>query len=82
MAAIVLEAISIFFVIMEILLLIDLFLVMFHIRTLKRLLSIVLDPLLHPIRYFLKHSVLQTPMMDLSPIIAILVLTYLGQLIN
>ncbi|WP_123608612.1 YggT family protein [Mobilisporobacter senegalensis] len=41
--------------------------------------NILLDPLLDPIRYLLKHSIFQVRNYDLSPIIGFLVLSYLQE---
>lgn len=45
----------------------------------KSIFNMFLDPLLDPIRYLLKHSLLQVRNYDFSPIIAFLILSYLQE---
>lgn len=43
----------------------------------KQLLAEFLEPLLTPIRYCLRHSIFQTKLLDLSPLLALIILSYL-----
>lgn len=45
----------------------------------KKLLIILLAPILDPVRYLLKHSIFNTPTADLSPIIGLIIILYLQQ---
>lgn len=50
--------------------------------TLRRIVETIVEPLLRPIRFLLKHSVFQSGGTDSSPIIAFIVLSYLGQFLT
>ncbi|MDF2950951.1 MAG: hypothetical protein K0S18_534 [Anaerocolumna sp.] len=47
----------------------------------KSKLNILINPILEPIRFILKRSIFHTPIIDLSPIIGLVVITFLQQLI-
>lgn len=81
MIMIVLRSLSIFIMILEVLLLLYIFMGMIHIRFLKKILAILLEPILLPIQILMKHSVFHTPISDLSPIVAVLLLSYIEQVI-
>ncbi len=76
------KSFSIFFTILQSFLLIQIFVDMFSVSLIKKMLRFVLDPILNPIRMLLSHSSFFTAIMDLSPIIAFLILSYLQQLIG
>lgn len=46
-------------------------------KNFKLLLADFLEPLLAPIRYCLKNSIFQTKLLDLSPLLALIILSYL-----
>lgn len=48
-------------------------------QAVQKIFKIFLDPLLDPIRYLLKHSLLQVRNYDFSPIIGFLILSYLQE---
>ncbi len=81
MIMIVLRSLSIFIMILEVLLLLYIFMGMIHVRSLKKILTILLEPILLPIQILMKHSVFHTPISDLSPIVAVLLLSYIEQVI-
>ena len=81
MSVIILKSLSIFIMILEVLLLIYIFMDMIHIRFLKKTLTFLLESILSPIQAMMRHSVFHTPVTDLSPIVAVLVLSYIEQLL-
>lgn len=76
------KSFSIFFTILQVFLLIQIFVDMFSVSFIKKALKFVLDPILNPVRILLSHSSFFTAITDLSPIIAFLILSYLQQLIG
>ena len=74
------KSFSIFFSILQVFLLIQIFVDMFLISFIKKPLKFVLDPILNPVKILLSHSSFFTAITDLSPIIAFLILSYLQQL--
>ncbi len=76
------KSFSIFFTILQVFLLIQIFVDMFSVSFIKKPLRFVLDPILNPVRILLSHSSFFTAITDLSPIIAFLILSYLQQLIG
>ena len=82
MQFLLIKSLTIFIMILEVVLLIYIFLSMFHIGMLKRPLSIILEPILLPIQILMKHSVFLSPVSDLSPIMAFLILSYIQQFLN
>lgn len=76
------KSFSIFFSILQVFLLIQIFVDMFLISFIKKPLKFVLDPILNPVKILLSHSSFFTAITDLSPIIAFLILSYLQQLIS
>lgn len=76
------EALKIFIILLEALLLINIFLSMFPIAFLKKPIGFLLEPILLPIQKLLKHSVFHSPVSDMSPIMAFIVLSYIQQIIN
>lgn len=75
------QAFYIFFVILQIVLLLYILLSWFpkgiHIRS---FLLLILDPLFAPLRYFVRHSALQNSVFDITPMIALVVISYLQSL--
>ncbi|HCL03307.1 MAG TPA: hypothetical protein DHW61_13035 [Lachnoclostridium phytofermentans] len=76
------KSFSIFFSILQVFLLIQIFVDMFLISFIKKPLKFILDPILNPVKILLSHSSFFTAITDLSPIIAFLILSYLQQLIG
>ena len=81
MVFVVLRSLSIFLMGLEVILLIHIFLSMFHMKVIKKVISFLTEPILLPIQWMLRHSVLHSPVLDISPIIAILVITYVEQIL-
>ena len=46
-------------------------------KTFKGILSELLEPMLLPIRFCLRHSIFHTKLIDLSPLLALIILSYL-----
>lgn len=76
------KSFSIFFSVLQVFLLIQIFVDMFSVSFIKKPLRFVVDPILNPVRLLLSHSSFFTAITDLSPIIAFLILSYLQQLIG
>lgn len=81
MTFVVIKSISIFLMGLEVLLLIHIFLSMFHVKLIKKIISILVEPILLPIQRMMKHSVFHSPVFDISPIVAILVISYIEQIL-
>ncbi len=81
MTLVLLKSISIFITILEVVLLVYIFLSMFHIGFLKKPIYILLEPILIPIQKLMRHSVFHTPISDISPIMAFLILSYIEQML-
>ncbi len=81
MMFVVLRSLSIFLMGLEILLLVYIFLSMFHVKLIKKIISNLVEPILLPIQMLMRHSVLHSPVFDISPIIAILVISYVEQIL-
>lgn len=47
---------------------------------LKNLLSLLIEPILTPVRYMLKYSIFNNPAADLSPLIGFMVILFLQDL--
>lgn len=81
MLFILMKSISIFIMILEVILLVYILLSMFHIGFLKRPISFLLEPILLPIQKLMKHSVFHSPVYDISPIMAFLILSYIEKIL-
>lgn len=81
MILVLLKSLSIFITILEVVLLIYIFLSMFHVGFLRKPISFLLDPILIPIQKLMRHSVFHTPVSDISPIMAFLILSYIQQML-
>lgn len=78
MEILVVQAIYIFFEILEILLFLYIICSWFpFLNSFKKTLTFFLDPLFDPIRYLLKHSIMKSNVIDISPMIAFIIITYL-----
>lgn len=74
------NAFYIFFVLLEVILFIYIITSWFPISTrFLKLLITLIAPILDPVRYLLRHSIFNTPTADLSPIIGLVILSYLQQ---
>ncbi len=82
MKYLIVHSFSIFLYCLEILLFVQIFMNMLPFPTLRRIVETIVEPLLRPIRFLLKHSVFQSGGTDSSPIIAFIVLSYLGQFLT
>lgn len=68
----------VFFIVLEIILFIYVISSWFPTpKKFKSLLNVLIDPILSPIRFLLKHSIFNTPTADLSPIIGFVVILFL-----
>ncbi|MDF2473209.1 MAG: hypothetical protein K0R21_991 [Anaerocolumna sp.] len=47
----------------------------------KNKLNTLINPILEPIRYILKRSIFNTPIIDLSPVIGLVIITFIQQMI-
>jgi uncharacterized protein YggT (Ycf19 family) len=82
MMLVLLESLSIFITILEVVLLVYIFLSMFHVGFLVKPISFLLEPILMPIQKLMRHSVFHTPVSDISPIMAFLILSYIEQMLS
>ncbi len=74
------EALYIFFTVLEIILFIYVIASWFPLSNrFKSMLTFVLDPILEPVRYLLRHSIFNTPRADLSPMIGFIVILFLQE---
>lgn len=82
MIPLLLRSLSIFITALEVLLLLYIFFSMLPVGRLSKVIYIFVEPILMPIQYLFHRSVLDTPVIDLSPIVAVLILSYIGQFIS
>ncbi|MBE5960284.1 MAG: hypothetical protein E7256_02685 [Lachnospiraceae bacterium] len=82
MKYLILRSASIFLIGLEILLFIQLFTGFLQGGFIRNQLAFLLDPILNPIRHLLKHSIFQTSVSDMSPLIAFIIITYVQQLLS
>lgn len=78
----IIRSLSIFIIVLEIILFFYIFLRFLPIQKIGNVIEGIVEPILKPIRFLLKHSVFQSGSLDSSPIIAFIVLTYFGQLLS
>lgn len=80
MTSLIYYALYIFFVVLEIILFLYILTSWFPINNrFKNLLITLLAPVLDPVRYLLKHSIFNTPTADISPIIGLVIISFLQQ---
>lgn len=80
MYSLIMNACYVFFIVLEAILFLYIISTWFPIGSkVMNIFTIILGPILEPIRFFLKRSVFQVRNYDISPIIAFIILTYLQQ---
>jgi YggT family protein len=68
----------IFFIILQLILLLYMFLSWFAgADSFKNLLSLLMEPVLTPVRFMLKYSIFHNPAADLSPLIGFVIILFL-----
>lgn len=73
----------VFFNVIEIILFINLISSWFPIPNgIKKILVTLINPILDPIRFLLRRSIFNTPVSDFSPIIGIVILSYLQNVLS
>lgn len=82
MKFLVIHSLSIFFYCLEIMLFIQIFINLLPIPGIRKIVENIVEPMLRPIRFLLRHSVFQSGGADSSPIIAFIILSYIGQLLT
>ncbi|WMJ88245.1 YggT family protein [Anaerocolumna sp. MB42-C2] len=74
------DALYIFFIVLEIVLFLYVITSWFPVNNrFKSIISFLIDPILVPVRYLLKHSIFNTPTADLSPVIGFVVILFLQE---
>ena len=77
MTNLIVNSLYVFFIVLEIVLFAYFMMSWFPFNTkLKEFLITLLDPLLTPIRFLLKHSIFNTKVIDLAPMIALIVILF------
>lgn len=77
MSNLIVNSLYVFFIVLEIILFAYFMINWFPANTkLKEFLLTLLEPLLAPIRFLLKHSIFNTKVIDLSPMIALVVIMF------
>ncbi len=80
MASLVYNAFYVFFVVLEIILFLYILTSWFRVNgKIKNILFTLIEPVLTPVRYLLKHSIFNSPAADLSPIISFIIIIFLQQ---
>jgi uncharacterized protein YggT (Ycf19 family) len=80
MSGLIIQALYIFFLVLEIILFAYIILSWLPLSpNFRTMLATLVDPMLGPIRYLLDHSIFKTRSIDLSPIIAFIIISYLQQ---
>lgn len=80
MTNLIYNTLYIFFVVLEMILFLYILTSWFPISIrFKNFLITLLAPVLDPVRYLLKHSIFNTPTADLSPIIGLVIISFLQQ---
>lgn len=81
MSSLIFNSLYVFFLVLEIILFIYIISTWFPLSPkVREFFTTLLGPILEPIRYLLEHSIFKTRTIDLSPIIAFVILSYLQQL--
>lgn len=77
MSNLIVNSLYVFFIVLEIILFAYFMMSWFPFNTkLKEFLITLLDPILTPIRFLLKHSIFNTKVIDLAPMIALIVILF------
>ncbi|MFV0342026.1 MAG: YggT family protein [Anaerocolumna sp.] len=72
------NAFYVFFVVLEIILFLYILTSWFRMNgKIKNILFTLIEPVLTPVRYMLKHSIFNSPTADLSPIISFIIIVFL-----
>jgi uncharacterized protein YggT (Ycf19 family) len=80
MSSLIYNALYVFFVVLEMILFLYILTSWFPIgNRIKNMLIVLLDPILVPVRFLLKHSIFNTTAADLSPIIGLLIISFFQQ---
>ncbi len=80
MTSLIYYTLYIFFVVLEMILFLYILTSWFPINNrFKNLLITLMAPVLDPVRYLLKHSIFNTPTADISPIIGLVIISFLQQ---
>lgn len=80
MTHLLLNALYVFFIVLEIILFLYVIISWFPINNfIRNLLTILIEPILTPVRFLLKHSIFNTPTADLSPIISFVIILFLQE---
>ncbi|MDF2800597.1 MAG: hypothetical protein K0S61_500 [Anaerocolumna sp.] len=80
MASLIYNALYVFFVVLEIILFLYILTSWFRISgKIKNILFTLIEPVLTPVRYLLKHSIFNSPAADLSPIISFIIIVFLQE---
>lgn len=78
MSELIYNSLYVFFIVLEMILFVYIFTSWVPgLRRFKELLVALLNPILDPIRYLMNHSIFRTKNIDLSPMIAFIIITYL-----
>lgn len=74
------NALYVFFIVLEMILFVYIIASWFPIsKRVKDLLDTLLNPILEPIHFLLKHSIFNTPTADISPIIGLVIISFFQQ---
>lgn len=82
MEYLIIRSLTIFIICLEIMLFFYMFISILPMRGIRNFIDTVLDPVLRPIRFLMKHSIFQSGSSDASPIVAFVVLSYFMQLLE
>lgn len=78
MTSLINNAFYVFFVVLEIILFLYILTSWFRMNgKIKNILFTLIEPVLTPVRYMLKHSIFNSPTADLSPIISFIIIVFL-----
>lgn len=81
MSSLVINSLYIFFIVLEVILFANLIMSWLPKSSrFKEFLLVLLEPILSPIRYLLKHSIFNTKVIDLAPMIALVVILFFQNL--
>jgi YggT family protein len=80
MIHIIYKALYVFFMVLEIILFFYIIISWFPIgNRIRNKVTVIVSPILEPTRFLLKHSIFNTNVADLSPIISLIIILYLQQ---
>lgn len=78
MASLIYNVFYVFFVVLEIILFLYILTSWFRINgKIKNILFTLIEPVITPVKYLLKHSIFNSPAADLSPIISFIIIIFL-----